>query len=256
MEKFAESLDIEYKLPEGKEDTTLSNGDKIEITITCDEDAAKELGVDFKGGTFTYEVSGLKDVDLIDILSYFDIKYTGFNGYARASLVCNKTEEVTKGNYTFKFKEGETKFIYKYDDETYNIYPSVYPEDDDLYSNLSNGDKLVLSVGIGEYTNAEFLEAGFAVGPLNKTVEVSGLEDPQEFDLLQYYTPKYSGINGDASVTLVPTQEEVTVNGARFDLENRRLYNSDGSDYTYFYFDFSDSYDLTNGDEFTVTLDY
>ncbi len=253
FENLYESLDIEYKFPDGKNEYNLCNGDEVEIIITCDEDAAKALDFPLKSSTFTYTVSGLKSVDLVDALSYFTVEYIGADGYANARMICNKTETVTKGDYTITFTEGDDFFIIEgkngyYDD----IY--LYTESDgDSYS-LSNGDTLL--VDMSYIDNEMFLEKGFAIAPLEKTIEVSGLIAPQEIDLLQYYSIMLNGINGNAYInTYVPSQESITIGDILIDLEERELYYK-GEYMAYYYFDADVTNRLSNGDEITLTIDY
>ena len=252
IETLAESLKIEYELPEGRDEYTLQNGDEIKITLTCDEDAAKALDFPLKGSTFTYKVSGLKSVDLLDAISYFDVEYFGADGYASARMVCNKTEKVTKGDYTFTFTEGENYYNIDGKDGTdKDIY--LYVQNGDGNS-LSNDDEVTISMSYID--NELYLEKGFAVGPEEKTIKVSGLTPPQEIDLLQYFIPKLNGINGDAYVSgYIPSQEELVIGNLRIDLVDQDLYYKDQY-MTYFYFETDIDDDISNGDEITITIDY
>ncbi len=252
LEELYESLDIEYEFPEGRDEYTLRNGDEIKITLTCDEDAAKALDFPLKGSTFTYKVSGLKSVDLLDAISYFDVEYIGADGYASARMVCNKSEVVTKGDYTFTFTEGENYFnIDGKDGSDRDIYLYVQNGDGD---SLSNDDEVTITMSYID--NDLYLEKGFAVGPVEKTIKVSGLTPPQEIDLLQYYIPKLNGINGNAYVSgYLPSQEELVIGNLRIDLVDQDLYYKD--EYmTGFYFDTDIDDDISNGDEITITIDY
>ena len=252
LETLYESLDVEYKFPEGRDEYTLRNGDEIEITLTCDEDAAKTLGFALKSSTFTYTVSGLQSVDLLDVFAYFDVEYLGADGYASAKMVCNKTEEVKKGDYTISFTEGNRYFtIDGKDGYEADIYLYVEYGDND---SLSNDDEI--RIYMNYLDNYTFLEKGFAISPAEKTEKVSGLTAPQDFDLLQYYTLEFYGINGDGSVeNAVPSQDEVTIGNLRINLVNRELYL--GDDYVgYYSFSYDKRYDLSNGDEIVMTINY
>lgn len=252
FEELYKSLKIEYKLPEGKSENTLCNGDEIEVIVSCDEDAAKTLDFPLKSSTFTYKVSGLKSVDLLNVFSYFDIEYFGADGYASARMVCNKTEEVKKGDYTFIFTEGERYFtIDSKNGSDQDIYLYVQNGDGD---SLSNDDEITVTMSYID--NDVYLEKGFAVGPVEKTFKVSGLTVPQEIDLLQYYIPKLNGINGNAYVSgYLPSQEELVIGNLRIDLVDHDLYYKDQY-MTYFYFETDIDDDISNGDQITITIDY
>ena len=245
--RLVESIDIEFEFPEGKTEYTLVNGDEIKITLICDEDAAKSLGVALKGGSFTHKVSGLETVETFDILQYFDVTYEGATNYARARLTCTKTESVTKGGITFFFEEGESYFEYVRNDYRSTSYPDLNAENN---GNLKNGDTVTITL---PYENTEFADEGLVIQAVEKSITVEGLQEPVEFDLLQYVKPVYTGINGSGRASLEPTQEEVTFGDFRFDLENGYCYYKDDRIVS-FYFNFSKRSSLTNGDTITITL--
>ena len=245
--RLVESVDVTYEFPEGKNAYNLCNGDEVKITLACDEDAAKELGVALKGGTFTYTVTGLKAVETIDVLEYFDVTYEGATDYARAYLTCTKSETVTKAGVTFFFTEGERYFEYARDEYRNTIYPELYAENNGY---LKNGSTISISL---PYQEDYFADEGLLFASVKKDITVAGLQEPVEFDLLQYVKPVYTGINGNGRLKLEATEQEVTFGDYRFDIENGYCYYKDER-ICYFYFNYSRSYSLSNGDTITITI--
>ena len=245
--RLVESVDVTYEFPEGKNAYNLCNGDEVKITLACDEDAAKELGVALKGGTFTYTVTGLKAVETIDVLEYFDVTYEGATDYARAYLTCTKSETVTKAGVTFFFTEGERYFEYARDEYRNTIYPELYAENNGY---LKNGSTISISL---PYQEDYFADEGLLFASVKKDITVAGLQEPVEFDLLQYVKPVYTGINGNGRLKLEAPEQEVTFGDYRFDIENGYCYYKDER-ICYFYFNYSRSYSLSNGDTVTITI--
>ena len=245
--RLAESLDVTYEFPEGKNAYNLCNGDEVKIILTCDEDAAKELGVALKSGTFTYTVSGLQAIETIDVLEYFDVTYEGADNYARATLTCTKTEFVTKAGITFFFTEGQRYFEYARDDYRNTIYLDLQATNN---GNLKNGSTISISL---PYETDYFADEGLLFASVNKDITVAGLQEPVEFDLLQYVKPIYTGLNGSGRLELEATEQEVTFGDYRFDFENNNCYYKDER-ICYFYFNSSKSYSLSNGDAVTITV--
>lgn len=245
--RLAESIDVTYEFPEGKNAYNLSNGDEVKITLTCDEDAAKELGVALKGGSFTYTVSGLQAIETIDVLEYFDVTYEGADNYARATLTCTKTETVTKAGITFFFTEGERYFEYARDEYRNTIYLDLSAENN---GNLKNGSTVSISL---PYEADYFADEGLLFASVKKDITVAGLQEPVEFDLLQYVKPVYTGLNGSGRLELETTEQEVTFGDYRIDFEDRYCYYKDER-ICYFYFNSSKSYSLSNGDTVTITI--
>lgn len=245
--RLAESIDVTYEFPEGKNAYNLSNGDEVKITLTCDEDAAKELGVALKGGTFTYTVSGLQAIETIDVLEYFDVTYEGATDYARAYLTCTKSETVTKAGITFFFTEGERCFEYARDEYRNTIYLDLYAENNGY---LKNGSTVSISL---PYEADYFADEGLLFASVKKDITVAGLQEPVEFDLLQYVKPIYTGLNGSGRLELEATEQEVTFGDYRIDFEDRYCYYKDER-ICYFYFNSSKTYSLSNGDTVTITI--
>lgn len=245
--RLAESLDVTYEFPEGKTAYNLCNGDEVKIILTCDEDAAKELGVALKSGTFTYTVSGLQAIETIDVLEYFDVTYEGATDYARAYLTCTKSETVTKAGITFFFTEGQRYFEYARDDYRNTIYLDLQAENNGY---LKNGSTVSISL---PYEADYFADEGLLFASVKKDITVAGLQEPVEFDLLQYVKPVYTGLNGSGHLKLEATEQEVTFGDYRFDIEDGNCYYKDER-ICYFYFNSSKSYSLSNGDTVTITI--
>lgn len=245
--RLAESIDVTYEFPEGKNAYNLCNGDEVKITLVCDEDAAKELGVALKGGTFTYTVSGLQAIETIDVLEYFDVTYEGADNYARATLTCTKTETVTKAGITFFFTEGERYFEYAREEYRNTIYLDLSAENNGY---LKNGSTVSISL---PYEADYFADEGLLFASVKKDITVAGLQEPVEFDLLQYVKPVYTGLNGSGRLELEATEQEVTFGDYRIDFEDRYCYYKDERICS-FYFNYSSSYYLSNGDTVTITL--
>ena len=247
---FYQSLDYEYTLPEGKNQNELRNGDVITITLTCDEEAAKQLGITIKCETFQYTVTGLKETESFDLMQYLDVVYDGPDGFAYADIRCNATVDVTVGDITFKFVEDNDFYSVKYDTDggwTDDFWPYVTSDND----NLSNGDVITINLGI---SNPErFIQYGVSLTASDKEVTVAALEEVDEFDILQYVEFKYSGVNGNAWLSLEDTQESVEYGDFRFDFTSNNIYYQD--EYvTGFYFYLDNSSWLSNGDTVTVEV--
>jgi len=250
---FYSSLDYEYELPEGKDERDLQNGDVITITLTCNEDAAKQMGITLKCGTFQYTVSGLKAAESFDLLQYFDVVYEGTDGYAYAEVRCNTTDSIKVGNITFELEEDLDYFTVRYEDEDdYSWSDTFWPYiDSNNNGELSNGDVITLALNI--YNPENFAQYGVALSATEKEVTVAGLTEPEEFDILQYIEFVYSGVNGNAWLSLEDTQESVEYGDFRFDFNSNDIYYQD--EYlTSFYFYTDNSSWLSNGDKVMVEV--
>ncbi len=211
-QKLVASIKISYELPEGKSSDKLANGDVITFTIECDEDVAEDLGLTIKDTTFEYTVEGLKPVAKFDVMSYFDLKAEGYDGYGEVELVCNKTASEKVGDMTFELEAGANR-IYCTDGDGYNSSLWVYLDGD--AAGKFNGDtvkgKLDTSADI-------FVRDGVELVGLEKEYTVSGLKETTKVDLLQYYKVEFAGVNGSGTATVTPTQETLTVGEYVIDL--------------------------------------
>ena len=238
---LSQTVGISYEYPEGKSDGTLSNGDVLIFTIEVDEEMAKEMGLTIKDTTFEYTVEGLKPIAQFDVLSYFDLKAEGYDGYGNVDVACNQTGSKQVGDITFEMEEGEDRIRYSSKDG-YSGSLYIYI-DGDLYKK-SNGDTVKMKLDV--YTEG-FVSYGVELIGLEKEYTVSGLKETTEVDLLQYYTVEFSGLNGSGAATVTPTQETLTVGDLTVDLASGEWRRND--DYvTSTYVRVNDSWGLSNDD--------
>ncbi len=135
----------------------LSNGDRITISIECDE----EFILDEYGYEVTYEeqtkkVSGLKTVNTFDPFEGMKVKFIGSSSNGRAKITAEPYAE-------------EAEYLdYKFDKKT----------------KLENGDIVTVTVYYeGEEVGEDFIEEfGVIPYPTSKTYEVTGL-DEEDSDL-------------------------------------------------------------------------
>ena len=125
----------------------LSNGDKLTIKVTADNDRLKEHGIAFSENEYVYIVEGLEEAREIDLFSDIKITYEGVSPYAKAAV-----------EYI-----GEDEFI----KDHVNIF-IPYP------NNIANGDELEIQAIYSPFT-AE--ENNVIIKEDETTVTVSGLDE-------------------------------------------------------------------------------
>ncbi len=215
-QKLVASIEISYELPEGKTSDELANGDVITFTIECDEDVAEDLGLTIKDTTFEYTVEGLKPIAQFDVLSYFDLKAEGYDGYGSVELVCNQSGSKQIGDVTFEMVAGESRIRWT-DGDGYSS--SLWPYLDGETGDVFNGNTVKAKLDI--FADVLVSEGVELVG-LEKEYTVSGLKETTKVDLLQYYTVEFTGLNGSGRATVTPTQETLTVGEYEVDLTTGR----------------------------------
>lgn len=239
--KLVESIEISCEMPEGKTSDALKNGDVITFTVEVNEKLAEDLGITIKDTTFEYTVEGLEPIAQFDVLSYFDLKAEGYDGYGKVELACNQTGSKQVGGITFDMEEGEERIRYSSEDG-YNGSIYVYINGDTY--NKSNGDTVEVTLDV--YTDG-FVSYGVEVIGLEKEYTVSGLKETTEVDLLQYYKVEFTGLNGSGGAKVTPTQETLTVGDLTVDLASGE-WKRDGDYVTSTYVRVSDSWGLSNED--------
>ena len=135
-----------FSSPEADQYGGLKNGDKIKITWKMPEGLDKACKAKFKNEEFTYKVSGLAEVEKVDIFenSQFIVEGTAPYGYA-----------YMESDYDVRFEF-------------------------DKSDNLSNGDKVTVTItGWDDYDVQEYLAEtyGIEAKSLTKEYEVTGLNE-------------------------------------------------------------------------------
>lgn len=188
-----------------KENAGLKNGDKIKFVATDIETTTfASAGFVLKSVEKEFTVSGLKESQNYDVLSNFEIKFTGVDGDGYASIVA-KESSTTIGSVTLTTTEGESCVRYEDSENSYNdgnIYLEFSEHDD-----LKNGDKITVTTNFEADRLAEY---GIVLTNMSKEYTVSGLGQ---------YAKKASEIKKDSVNTLFESIKE--------DLSNR-LYDSWG----------------------------
>lgn len=244
-QKLVASIEIEYQLPEGKVNGSLSNGDVITITIECDEDRAEELGLTIKDTSFEYTVEGLKPVAKFDILSYFEVEAEGYDGYGTASLKVNKTATKKVGDITFTMEAGARAIEWQDKDGNSGNFRARLEESS---NELFNGDTVKAVINT---SGNMFIDDGVELIGLEKEYTIGGLKDTIKVDILQYYNVEFVGRDGDGYAGVYRKQDKLTVGDLEFDLLWREwIVDGQAKWSTDVYVDTSSN--LTNGD--TVTL--
>ncbi len=156
-EKFEEDYGDDAELLEtviayADESYGLSNGDRITISIECDEDfILEEYGYEVTYEEQTKKVSGLKTVNTFDPFEGLKVKFVGSSSNGRAKITAEAYAE-------------EAEYLdYKFDKKT----------------KLENGDVVTLTVYYeGEEVGEDFVEEFGAIPyPTSKTFVVSGLDE-------------------------------------------------------------------------------
>ncbi len=241
-QKLVNSIEISYEMPEGKTSTSLVNGDVIKFTVKYKESLAEKLGLTLTDTTFEYTVEGLDPIAQLDVLSFFDLKCEGYDGYGTVKLECNQTGSKQLGDLVFDMEIGENRIRYTYNDG-YDGSIYVYISGDTY--NKSNGD--VISVEV-ERDADSFVNEGVELIGLTKDYTVSGLKESLAVDLLQYYEVTFTGIDTNGQGKITPKQETATVGEFTVNLETGEWFKGEERiARTYVYLD--GAYNLTNGDE-------
>lgn len=188
-----------------KEDT-LSNGDKVIVTITYNEDLAKSKKIKIKGDTSKeFEVTGLKEAISLDAFDSavfntdngIKISYEGASPYANISIE-NKCRD-----------EQAQRFVIYTPDKT---------------SNISNGDTITITTSL----NKNAIDEGYVLKETQTQITVDGLES---------YVSKLSELKTedrkDIEMKLNNLFKDKASDSLRFLVEDQDISLLPDSDYSY-----------------------
>lgn len=150
LEEAAYQVLLETMEIDGEPCENLSNGDKVEIHISLDEEALKQRGIAFTDTDFTYTVEGLESYEEIDVFKDVVITYDGIAPYARPQAEYKGTDEFVLNNVSVSvkesgsFKNGDTfTVITRYSDETLDEAKVKLKETKKEYT-VENADEYIL----------------------------------------------------------------------------------------------------------------
>lgn len=165
IEKAVRKIKLKVKADDGN----ISNGDTIKVTLSYDNDAAKECKVKFKGEEVKKKVSGLDEVEEIDPFEGLEVSFEGTS---------------PNGNVSYEYN-GESDYL------------SYYSYTAEKYDGLRNGDTVTISIkDEDEYT----LQNGYVFKPKEKEYKVEGLDE---------YAESYSALTEDFVNTLKQDSEDI-----------------------------------------------
>ncbi len=248
------SIDVTLELPEGRTQNTLKNGDKVTFKITCDTAKAAGLNGNIIPGEYVYEVKGLEEAKVFNVLDYYDVVFDGYNGYGSYELVCKEDHIETLGKITVETDTDENYITVHVNSEDGGWSNTYWIEvEADSYSNLSNGETVTL---YASYLDADdYAEYGVILENLEKEITVSGLKESVEVNLLENLVFAFTGLDGDGDLDITSKVESVTAGDLVFDMEDGDIYHN-GDYVSYFRAYASQDWNLSNGDVVTITLSY
>lgn len=139
---------VDIDVPDGNTDG-LSNGDKIVVNVTADNEALAELGfgIDADNAVYVYTVEGLEEPTVIDLFKDVTLNVEGISPYL------------------------DVRAEYTGDDEFLKSKRIFYSTDKSGY--YANGDKVTLTVS---YPERDFAENNYIVEYTEKEYELSGYD--------------------------------------------------------------------------------
>ena len=152
--------------------------------------------------TLVFSLSACSGGKTMDLNKYFGFKFNGLNTIGKAEV------EFDRDTFNADFEEAYKGQIAKWDKEGLQgelkkeAVSSCFDWELDKEDNLSNGDKVVLTISIDE-ASCEELGVKFKTSPID--VEVIGLKDGKQVDAFEGINVQFSGISPSAKATLNKT---------------------------------------------------
>lgn len=145
---------VDIDVPDGNTDG-LSNGDKIVVNVTAENEALAELGfgIDADNAVYVYTVEGLEEPTVIDLFKDVTLNVEGISPYL------------------------DVRAEYTGDDEFLKSKRIFYSTDKSGY--YANGDKVTLTVS---YPERDFAENNYIVEYTEKEYELSGYDQYADTD--------------------------------------------------------------------------
>ncbi len=152
----------------------LSNGDKVNIKVTCDEKALENLNIKFTDTEFTYTVSGLEDAVVLDLTKDISVTFEGMSPDGTAMIEYTGDNEFVKNHVSYSY-DGQVK-----NGETITVsasYPENALENQGFIIDENTVTKEFTVSGLDEYlaSEADLSEIGsYMDSYINEKIENSG----------------------------------------------------------------------------------
>ena len=244
-QKLVQSLEVKYQLPEGKTNGLLSNGDVATITVEYDVELAKELNLTVQDASFEYTVSKLEAVAQFDVLSHFDLRTEGYDGYGGVWVEAPESAEFQVGNVTFRLVKGYGRVEWEDKDGDSGTF---YIEINYAPKSACNGDVVKAAITVPA---DHFLLDGVMLTGVEREYTVDGLQESVEVDFLSYYDISFTGPDGYGEIVITPKQEKVTIGTFEVDLTTG-AWSQNGDVWVYTEIQSSEYGRLSNGQVFEV----
>lgn len=204
----------------------------------------------------------------VDISDYVTVTYDSYNTMGSANVNIDYTglnsfvDTETVNEYISKFPDGQQSIAYGYSFNFTELLDIKFKED---YSNLSNGDKVIVTIGL----SSDMLSLGETMESMQKALKiripeteieftVKGLQEAKILDLLSIAAEhiEYTGASGNAKAEVkFPIGYEFELNGLYFKQDTYTnnlviIYNNMSLGDITFYCD--DAKTLSNGDTFEL----
>ena len=152
----------------------LSNGDKVNIKVKCDEKALENLNIRFTDTEFTYTVSGLEDAVVLDLTKDISVTFEGMSPDGTAMIEYTGDNEFVKNHVSYSY-DGQVK-----NGETITVsasYPENALENQGFIIDENTISKEFTVSGLDEYlaSEADLSEIGsYMDSYINEEIENSG----------------------------------------------------------------------------------
>ena len=152
----------------------LSNGDKVNIKVKCDEKALESLNIRFTDTEFTYTVSGLEDAVLLDLTKDISVTFEGMSPDGTAVIEYVGGNEFVKNHVSYS-SDGQVR-----NGGTITVsasYPAYAVENQGFIIDENTVSKEFTVSGLDEYLagEADLSEIGsYMDSYINEKIENSG----------------------------------------------------------------------------------
>ncbi len=90
-------------------DSELKNGEKVKLSFTFNNEAAKKYGIKFTGKEKEYTVEGLKEIEVVDAFADIKVTFTGISPNASVTIENNSSIEAVKNQNFYVDNNGGIK---------------------------------------------------------------------------------------------------------------------------------------------------